>query len=363
MSQPLIDLRTTLHGGRSLFAMQPIAPGTIIFACEAPFAHVICKDYRREVCAQCFAYAASNSRNIGDPRTWSIRSRRETAESAWFCTDGCKIAWESGVTGPMIADVNALLAKAKMATRRQPKDGHLGYDPILPNGSTAQITQHQIDKAWADAEEFVSSRARLSSYCSTMNLEDMELEISRLVASAIVQRYVFDHGLANLAVSSIISTSNPWAEFLGLQSSELSNVRMRPYIFAAHLRLYAFLCHSLPQHLKPYASMVRGVLARDTGNAFGIWDGDSKDEMLGWGLWVGASYFNHSCYPNVKKARVGRTMHFTTTRSVETGEELCISYIDHDQTITQRRQELEDSWFFECRCQRCQSEKSDGCVH
>ncbi|KAG1737541.1 SET domain-containing protein [Suillus paluster] len=369
MTQPMIDLRTTPYGGRSIFAIQPIAQGIHILACETPFAHVIYKDYRREVCAQCFAYAASASRNIGDPRTWSIRSCRAASESVWFCTDECKIAWESGMIGPLIADTNALLAKAQIATRKKVKGRRLCHDspdPILPNGPTAtlQITQDHIDEAWTHAEDLASSPARLSSYCSAMDLEDMELETSRSVASAIVQRYVFDCRLADLAFSSKIATSDPWTEVLRLQNSELSNVRLRPYILVAHLRVYAFLCHSLPQHLRPYVPTIRNLLARDTGNAFGIWDGDSRDEMLGWGVWVGASYFNHSCCPNVKKTRVGRTMQFTTSRSVETGEELCISYIDINQTITQRRQELEDSWFFTCQCQRCQSEDADeACLH
>ncbi|KAG1867582.1 hypothetical protein C8R48DRAFT_632829 [Suillus tomentosus] len=358
MTQSLIGLRTTPHGGRSLFPIQPIAEGTSIFTCEAPFAHVIYKDYRREVCAQCFAYAASTFRSIGDPRTWSIRSCRVTAETVWFCTDECKVTWESGVIGPLIADINALLGKAKIATRKN--SARDGYDLILPNGPPAQITQDYIDKAWADVEELVSSRARLSSYCSTMNLEDMELEISRSVASAIVQRYVFDHRLASLATSPIISTLDPWTEVLDLQNSELSNVSLRPYILTAHLRVYTFLCHSLPKHLRLYVPTVRHILARDTGNAFGIWDGDHRDEMLGWGIWVGASYFNHSCCPNVKKTRVGRTIHFTTSRSVEIGEELCISYIDTSQAIAQRRQDLENSWFFKCACQRCQSEEPNG---
>ncbi|KAG2159270.1 SET domain-containing protein [Suillus bovinus] len=357
MTQPLIDLRTTLYGGRSLFAIQPIIEGTNIFTCQVPCAHVIYKDYRREVCAQCFAYAASNSRSIDDPRTWGIKSCRTNAETVWFCTDECKVTWESGVIGPLIAGVNALLGKAKIATRKNPDRD--GYDPILPNGPPTQITQDYIDKAWADVEELVSCRARLSSYCSTMNLEDMELEISRSVASAIVQRYVSDHRLASLATSSIITTSDLWKEVLDLQSSELPNVSLRPYILAAHLRVYAFLCYSLPKHLRQYVPTVRHILARDTGNAFGIWDGDNRDEMLGWGLWAGASYFNHSCCPNVKKTRVGRTMHFTTSRSVEIDEELCISYIDTNQTVTQRKRDLQNSWFFACRCQRCQSEEPD----
>jgi len=55
--------------------------------------------------------------------------------------------------------------------------------------------------------------------------------------------------------------------------------------------------------------------------------------------------------------RIGRTMRFTISRPVETGEELCISYIDINQSMAQRKKDLEDSWFFTCRCQRCQSEE------
>ncbi len=43
------------------------------------------------------------------------------------------------------------------------------------------------------------------------------------------------------------------------------------------------------------SEFIRAVLGRDHGNVFGIWDmaiqGDS--EMLGWGMYVQGSYFNH----------------------------------------------------------------------
>jgi SET and MYND domain-containing protein len=129
-----------------------------------------------------------------------------------------------------------------------------------------------------------------------MDLEDMELEIARSLASAIVHRYVFDRHLTNFC-SSTITTSDPWTAVLDLQTGELSNIRLRPYVLLAHLRVYAFLCHSLPKHLRQYVPTTRALLARDTGNAFGIWDGDDREEMLGWGVWVSASYFNHSKNP------------------------------------------------------------------
>ncbi|KAG1754085.1 uncharacterized protein EDB91DRAFT_1343406 [Suillus paluster] len=368
MTQPMIDLRTTPYGGRSIFAIQPIAQGIHILACETPFAHVIYKDYRREVCAQCFAYAASASRNIGDPRTWSIRSCRAASESVWFCTDECKIAWESGMIGPLIADTNALLAKAQIATRKKVKGRRLCHDspdPILPNGPTAtlQITQDHIDEAWTHAEDLASSPARLSSLLQwiwkTWNLKP-RVQLPQLLFSDM-------YSIAVLPISHFLRKSPHQIRGQKFFVSRTASYRTSAcgLTFSWHIYVYTLFCvirsHNISDRMFP---TIRNLLARDTGNAFGIWDGDSRDEMLGWGVWVGASYFNHSCCPNVKKTRVGRTMQFTTSRSVETGEELCISYIDINQTITQRRQELEDSWFFTCQCQRCQSEDADeACLH
>ena len=62
------------------------------------------------------------------------------------------------------------------------------------------------------------------------------------------------------------------------------------------------------------------------------------------------------CTPNVAKKREGRAFHFEVTRRVCAGEELCISYIDTDSPVEQRRRELETSWFFMCGCLRCESE-------
>ncbi|KAJ2970392.1 hypothetical protein NUW54_g12738 [Trametes sanguinea] len=61
-------------------------------------------------------------------------------------------------------------------------------------------------------------------------------------------------------------------------------------------------------------------------------------------------YAESDCAPNVRKERDGRTLRFLTTRPVEAGEELCISY-GHVETmdVKTRRQELLEGWYFECR--------------
>lgn len=49
-------------------------------------------------------------------------------------------------------------------------------------------------------------------------------------------------------------------------------------------------------------------------------------------------------------------MDFYTARDVEEGEELCISYIDIKDSVSQRQEELFKEWYFQCVCRRCQVE-------
>ncbi|CDO74683.1 hypothetical protein BN946_scf184671.g6 [Trametes cinnabarina] len=128
---------------------------------------------------------------------------------------------------------------------------------------------------------------------------------------------------------------------------------------------------------------VRTILGVDPGNSFGIWETPlmEESECLGFAVYPVASFFNHrkprfsnetilpllieyvdaDCAPNVRKERDGRTLRFLTTRPVEDGEELCISY-GHVETmdVQTRRQELQEGWYFECRCSRCTAEAEEG---
>ncbi|KAI6145071.1 SET domain-containing protein [Pisolithus tinctorius] len=353
-----VELRTTQYGGRSLFAARDIPAGTRVHSSPGPFAHVIYKDYRREVCAQCFAYAASDSVPVKavQSRVWSIKCNPEglQASAAWFCSEDCKKTWEKDETGPLQLQLDAALTKALVASRR--KGSKSTNTPSF--GSADDLTQDAIDQAWKNVQELVASKARLAAFCATLDLEDTELEIARLLVSAIVLRHVSGSNTNGVVDSdSHRNEIQSWTHFLHVQNNELANVREGQHILSAHLRIYAFLCNALPRYLLQYTpTTVREVLARDTGNAFGIWDGDRRDEMLGWGIWISASYFNHSCSPNIRKVRQGRTLHFETGRAVSAGEELCISYVDTDQPVEQRQKDLESSWFFRCGCSRCNTE-------
>ena len=81
------------------------------------------------------------------------------------------------------------------------------------------------------------------------------------------------------------------------------------------------------------------------------------------GIWLRESLFNHSCTPNCTWAIVGDHMFIRTTRPVEEGEELCISYVAQNQSFDERTK-LFERWTgpgngFECRCQWCCAIRAD----
>lgn len=178
----------------------------------------------------------------------------------------------------------------------------------------------------------------------------------------------------------------------------------RPYSSTALLRrtahIYLQLLVVLPQPLvedRPgfeggliRRDIVEGIHARMSANAFGIYPwGDDADvgagasgpigprdkiqvktedaattaateteanmnEMLGYGIWSTASFFNHSCEPNLRGV-----WDFSATRDIAEGESLCNSYLGGDEetlSLIDRRRRLQNAWGFVCRCLKCEGE-------
>ncbi|KAG6864704.1 hypothetical protein C0991_007776 [Blastosporella zonata] len=333
MRNPPFSLRTTPYGGRGLFATEPIPKETLLITCKSPYATVILKKFRKEVCGYCFAYAFEARRN-----TWNVKLD-EGNVGVWFCKGECRDAWSieqnvEGLQGLMNASIEKLLKAMKEPKSRTP----LPVESMRPEDITLQVH----DLAWQNAEEMYA-RPR----CPPPYLNELELDTVRFLVSAIIRRYFEDK-------NPLITASFSWTALLELQNNELPNIRSKPYMLDSHLRIYGFLRIAMVPALQPYVNtseMVRAILARDQGNTFGLWDmattGDS--EMLGW-----------NCSPNVRKQRIQKALCFFTTRDVDVGEELCTNYVDVKDEVTQRRDELSRNWYFDCACKRCHEELEMG---
>lgn len=77
------------------------------------------------------------------------------------------------------------------------------------------------------------------------------------------------------------------------------------------------------------------------------------------GLWVLASYANHSCVPNAEKESIGDLMVLRATRPISAGDEITHSY-DVSSNYDSRVGTLMNTWGFICDCSLCAAEKADG---
>ena len=78
--------------------------------------------------------------------------------------------------------------------------------------------------------------------------------------------------------------------------------------------------------------------------------------LCGVGLFEGVANLNHDCEPNaVVVFEQDSTATVAALRPIQKGEEVCISYIDVDQPVDERRADLLD-YGFVCSCARCQEE-------
>lgn len=140
----------------------------------------------------------------------------------------------------------------------------------------------------------------------------------------------------------------------------------RPYVSTAvlahhttaYLQLLATLASPLIEFCTP--DLLLTAVDRDNANSFGLRSlDDNGAEMFGYGIWPSASFWNHSCAPNVGKQRVGRSWEFRAVRDVEADEELCITYLGgSEETMerNERRRALETTWGFICGCVKCDAE-------
>jgi hypothetical protein len=100
-------------------------------------------------------------------------------------------------------------------------------------------------------------------------------------------------------------------------------------------------------------------------NAFGLTEVSPATEtnpqrQRGLAVYLSSSFFNHSCSPNVGFFRRGRFLAFIALEDIDEGAQLFISYVKAGLTVAERQKKLKETYFFDCRCDRCLAETSTG---
>lgn len=81
-----------------------------------------------------------------------------------------------------------------------------------------------------------------------------------------------------------------------------------------------------------------------------------NSDYYGVGLWVLASFINHSCNPNARRLHIGDYVVVHASRDVKAGEEITFAYFDVLSTFGKRKV-MSKTWGFHCCCKRCKFEE------
>lgn len=141
------------------------------------------------------------------------------------------------------------------------------------------------------------------------------------------------------------------------------------YLLESATRAFLHLHCILPLPLLEKGHLTRATIehlvAADAAYSFGVNQPDIDHErMIARGLWLDASFFNHSCAPNVSRRRAGRRRIFRATKNIRKGEVLCITYmrklVSAKTTVNERRMKLLATFGFVCQCKHCKNEAREN---
>ncbi|KZL85579.1 protein lysine methyltransferase [Colletotrichum incanum] len=349
------EICDTPTAGRAVFATQDIDANTLLWRSDDLTVSSLLQEYRREVCGQCFGYNCGRDLSIQD----------HTVGFA-FCSGECQRIWkqETGEVG-----VQAWTEVKKLVKKKSKEDNEM-VDIDLPRPTAKEIAQ-AWEETTAQADLILTFRmadlagdARdeggLQMLAADGNGGGVITKRHRKAVQKALQQPIHAD-VMGFCVSGIIAQyKNPqrWKHVLSLA------VDSTPYSSTddlhAFTRTYLHLLAILPLPLLPFTTPEALLLlsSRDSHNAFGIRSlEDEGSELFGYGCWPAASYFNHSCGPNVEKKREGRAWEFKTARNIGKGEQLCITYLGGEERKMSRETRmltLRRNWGFECGCKRCE---------
>lgn len=80
----------------------------------------------------------------------------------------------------------------------------------------------------------------------------------------------------------------------------------------------------------------------------------------GRGLYVAESMFEHSCTPNAAMVFNGVQVEIRCMKPIEENETITINWVDLRESKGERQKTLKESYYFDCKCRRCEEDLPRG---
>lgn len=383
---PYFSVKSTDYGGRGCFANSDLTQGTVVYESPPPLSSTIARPFKKEVCGSClkFEHGKTLKFKLISSKTQQHSATSTSSVALHFCSQACVDTFTAMDVDDLCLEsllhVENLFIKGLVQHQNNPKrmqeEEEAETKPILQlENDLKQVEDIElyIAQKWQDAEMSCSLalseiNAKQKKNCNTLynlipNINEYEYLEIKFVIGVLFHMYKEDHCQNNNSSLSITPWSLELQILQNLQSNDIAKICKYPYFLFSYIRIYKFLRISAFDQLQPYItpSRIRSIISKQLTNAFGIWSKDvpyENREFYGYSLYPSASFFNHSCRPNLIKIIAGERIIFKLLKNVQKNEELLISYIPFNNDDLEIRQIELKEWFFDCSCERCVEEKN-----
>ena len=307
-------------GGRSVVAARPIAAGEVVLTTE-PFSCVLMPTQQQRFCAVCLSRVPGRvpTQVAGPP----VRIRSCAGGCGWavYCSDGC----ESSADASWHRQFECRGARS-IASAKASDDTKLLARLVLQTLLRGAYTQGS-PAGWYDGILLLESHA---VHRNKEQQRDDKVLVNLVCEALRVHR-------------AVPSPAEPTGQI------------------DASAR-FDFAC--VPELRKMLLALVCAVRC----NNFGVFEGagdcgtaKGRGVSVAQAVYPAASFFNHSCSPNITRATEGRRLVLRASRPIEKGGALCIMYgeLAH-RTHSERQRHLREHYCFDCKCQRCVKEAGRG---
>ncbi|KAG2232715.1 hypothetical protein INT48_000072 [Thamnidium elegans] len=386
----LLEISVLPGKGRCYIATTYIPVGTVIHVSE-PLATTVSQEWTPETCLWCFDFAYPKKQKIKAvteqdkiklSNEWSVPKKNLAFKDMLFCSENCKLNCQNLLKSewvPMLAIHYRLDCEFKNTCNVPTVKGpiELEFSKWIDINNDEALSAW-LNNAWTCLTEDLDiyrevqntdrSMCRLIAACILRKQNSKDYNLSPFQDLLVIQNNELSHFKTHF--DSSLYPNHP--QQLPLHCTKEVYLSMMPDDILDVMALYCFFARTLtkPLHKVPVLSdisheLFRSIFFRERANSFGLWEmsndevanasgGVSDDlELLGFGIYPSAVYFNHSCDANVIKVRDGRSMKFISRRMIDEGEEACISYGSVDDDVHNRRQRLLEHYHFLCQCIRC----------
>ena len=350
--------------GRGFIARRPIPAGTTVYTAQ-PLAVAVSQEWIPETCAWCFAFSYPKKMRVKSTHTKSIMFCSSECQTCFY-QQGCKDEAEL-----LIRSFYALEHVKESTATATASDPLADIIPPPPSKDCSDTRlAGWLDEAWSIVA------AAYNDMNGTWVPERGERTMCRLIVACLARKQCQEKCLLT-STPDMIGFEQLWE----MQCNELACVRAMlqteqevPMQLIEIMHLYLYLSSALAGILDCPHALFRAIYFREAANSFGLWEmphgnqdiqmmdqGVTDDqELLGWGIYPSAVYFNHACNANIAKIRDGRNMRFIAKTDIAANQEACISYGSVGETVQERRARLLEHYHFWCECIRCKAESSSS---